>query len=122
MDVLFQLSGVSSENLQLKACLSYGKRLIPTLSAHFDPYSGYPLPPPISVPGSTQKEREENREEMSLCPGGRLFSLNVTAANVAKRVNTFQRVMVPYPAAGQWFLTLLPSCSKINIRRGNQET
>ena len=63
-----QLSGVSAEDLQLKACLSHGKRLIPTLSAHFDPYSDYPLPPPpISVhAGSTQKEREENREEMSL--------------------------------------------------------
>ena len=41
---------------------------------------------------------------------------------MALRKNTFQRVMVPYPEAGQWFLTLLPSCSKINVRRGNQET
>ena len=60
---------MSAEDLQLKACLSHGKRLIPTLSAHFDPYSDYPLPPPpISTvgSGSTQKEREENREEMSL--------------------------------------------------------
>ena len=56
------------------------------------------------------------------CPGGRLFSLNVTVSNMALRKNTFQRVMVPYPEAGQWFLTLLPSCSKINVRRGNQET
>ena len=66
-----QLSGVSAEDLQLKACLSHGKRLIPTLSAHFDPYSDYPLPPPpisttADMAGSTQKEREENREEMSL--------------------------------------------------------
>ena len=38
------------------------------------------------------------------------------------RVPTFERVMVPYPSAGSWFLTMLPSCSKINIRRGNQET
>ena len=30
--------------------------------------------------------------------------------------------MVPYPAAGQWFLTLLPSCSYVSIRRGSQET
>jgi hypothetical protein len=82
----------------------------------------YPLPPSMSAPGSTQKEREEDREEMSLCPGGRLFSLNVTTAIVAKRKNTFQRVLVPYPEAGQWFLTLLPTCSKIKIRRGNQET
>ena len=68
-DTCLQLSGVSAEDLQLKACLSHGKRLIPTLSAHFDPYSDYPLPPPpISTvgSGSTQKEREENREEMSL--------------------------------------------------------
>lgn len=56
------------------------------------------------------------------CPGGRLFSLNVTVSTRALRKNTFQRVMVPYPEAGQWFLTLLPSCSKINVRRGNQET
>ena len=56
------------------------------------------------------------------CPGGRLFSLNVTVSNMALRKDTFQRVMVPYPEAGQWFLTLLPSCSKINVRRGNQET
>ena len=67
-----QLPGASAEDLQLKACLSHGKRLIPTLSAHFDPYSDYPLPgpPPISaidlLAGSTQKEREENREEISL--------------------------------------------------------
>ena len=78
-----QLSGASAEeDLQLKACLSHGKRLIPTLSAHFDPYSDYPLPPPpISGDriGSTQKEREENREEMSLgrVHGGHVFTINL---------------------------------------------
>ena len=52
---------------------------IPTLSAHFDPYSDYPLPPPPSS-SNGHKEKEEDREEASLCPGGRLLSLNVSAA------------------------------------------
>ena len=116
----FQLSGINSENIQLKACLSHGKRLIPTLAAHFDPYSSdYPIPPPPPRGGQGSEAREEDREEASLCPGGRLLRLNVSAA---ERVPSFARVMVPYPKDGDWFLTLLPACSKINIRRENQET
>ena len=50
-----QLSGIRSENLELKACLSHGRKLIPTLSAHFDPYSDYPLPPPLHTPPNMQQ-------------------------------------------------------------------
>ncbi len=39
-DLFSQLSGVGAESVELKACLSHGRRLIPTLAAHFDPYSG----------------------------------------------------------------------------------
>ena len=120
---IFQLSGISSETIHLKACLSHGKRLIPTLAAHFDPYSDFPLPPvpPLTIETDpfSARDREEEKEEASLCPGGRLISLNVSAD---ERVPKIHRVMVPYPAQGEWFLTLLPSCSQVNVRRGSQET
>ena len=118
-----QLSGISSETIHLKACLSHGKRLIPTLAAHFDPYSDFPLPPapPMTIETDpfSARDREEEKEEASLCPGGRLISLNVSAD---ERVPKIHRIMVPYPAEGEWFLTLLPSCSQVNVRRGSQET
>ena len=130
--ISFQLTGVGSESIQLKACLSHGKRLVPTLSAHFDPYSDFPLSG-TGLGGSSGSilsggkglgdglvgAGNFDKEEAALCPGGRLLSLNVTAN---ERIPNIRRVIVPYPAAGEWFLTLLPTCSKINIRKGNGET
>ncbi len=61
----------------------------------------------------------DDKEESSLCPGGRLLSLNVSAD---EKLPVFQRAMVPYPAAGEWFITLLPKCRYVSVRRGSQET
>ncbi len=85
-----------------------------------DPYQGSnltPLYPSDLLPFNNLDER--SKEEEALCPGGRLLALNVSAA---ERIPRFQRVLVPYPAEGEWFLTLLPSCSNVNVRRGNKET
>lgn len=119
--ISFQLSGISSESIQLKACLSHGRRLVPTMASHFDPYSDRALQKGMmeSVHTVGVVPSTFDKEEASLCPGGRLISLNVTAD---EQVPNIQRIMVPYPASGEWFLTLLPSCSKINIRKGNGET
>ena len=119
-----RLSGIASETVHLKACLSHGKRIIPTLSAHFDPYSEYSMNPGGGGGGSNSNsgpdKKQADEEELALCPGGRLISLNVSSDQ--RSMPSFRRVLVPYPAAGEWFLTLLPSCSNVNVRRGNQQT
>jgi len=139
--------------------LSHGRRLVPTLAAHFDPYTDYPLPgaPGVGVQPGAGRSRNtdgdwmsvlrktlvatgdrrgigsgggpsapsspaaaaERKEAGALCRGGRLIALNISAAEHAP---VFRRILVPYPAAGQWFLTVMTSCSNVNIRRGRQET
>ena len=59
-----------------------------------------------------------DREEALLCPGGRLLSLNVSGS---ERNSEFARVLVPYPAAGNWFITILPSCSRLYSYRRPQD-
>lgn len=63
-------------------------------------------------------QNARDREEALLCPGGRLLSLNVSGS---ERHSEFARVLVPYPAAGNWFITILPSCSRLYSYRRPQD-
>ena len=129
----FKLSGVKSELYTVKACLSRGKKIIPRLDRERDPMmqsnSNSGSQPGGSNMGSSniginndnlfpKGMNARDREEALLCPGGRLLSLNVSGS---ERNSEFARVLVPYPAAGNWFVTILPSCSKLYSYRRPQD-
>lgn len=161
MDLLLQLSGLGSEKYIVKACLSFGKRVIPVKD------DGYPhriLPDHGSGSrswdrdrfvdtGNNQRNREfdldqdmdgiqddtEDIEEAALCPGGRLLRLNVSAteqvpqyvvsllykkslSNSGGQFFSVSEVLIPYPSAGNWFLTILPKCKRVITRRTQQDT
>ena len=128
--IIFQLSGVKSELYTVKACLSRGKKIIPRLDPDRDPLdqSNTNNGQPVNSMGINQNFNNEkpflagksarDREEALLCPGGRLLSLNVSGS---ERSSEFARVLVPYPAAGNWFVTILPSCSKLYSYRRPQD-
>ena len=61
---------------------------------------------------------DRDKEEALLCPGGRLLSLNVSGSD---RNSEFARVLVPYPAAGNWFVTILPTCARLFTYRRPQD-
>ena len=125
-----QLSGVKNELYTVKACLSRGKKVIPRLDPYRDPMTQSASN--IGQPGSgiglnsglnndksfLSGKNPREREEAILCPGGRLLSLNVSGS---ERNSEFARVLVPYPAAGNWFVTILPSCSKLYSNRRPQD-
>ena len=116
-----QLSGVANELYTVKACLSRGKKIVPRLDPGRDPLtesetnsgqSGSNLGMNSGLNNENSYLSGKNpreREEALLCPGGRLLSLNVSGS---ERNSEFSRVLVPYPAAGNWFVTIFPSCSK----------
>ena len=128
--IIFQLSGVKSELYTVKACLSRGKKIIPRLDPDRDPLdqSNTNNGQPLNNMGINQNLNNDkpflagksarDREEALLCPGGRLLSLNVSGS---ERSSEFARVLVPYPAAGNWFVTILPSCSKLYSYRRPQD-
>ena len=105
----------------VKACLSRGKKIVPRLDPGRDPLtesetnsgqSGSNLGMNSGLNSENSYLSGKNpreREEALLCPGGRLLSLNVSGS---ERNSEFSRVLVPYPAAGNWFVTIFPSCSK----------
>ena len=64
------------------------------------------------------RKSEADREEALLCPGGRLLNLNVSGSDIDSE---FARVLVPYPAAGNWFLTILPTCARLFTFRRPQD-
>jgi len=53
---------VPTESVEVKACLSHGRRLVPTLTAHFDPYTDYPLPGGAGSPNSNNQGSGMMRE------------------------------------------------------------
>ena len=110
--------------------MSRGKKIIPRLDPDRDPLdqSNTNNGQPINNMGINQNLNNDkpflagksarDREEALLCPGGRLLSLNVSGS---ERSSEFARVLVPYPAAGNWFVTILPSCSKLYSYRRPQD-
>ena len=125
-----QLSGVVNELYTVKACLSRGKKIVPRQDPGRDPLtqpesnsgqSGSNLGTIINGYDNLNSDNSylagknpREREEALLCPGGRLLSLNVSGS---ERNSEFARVLVPYPAAGNWFVTIYPSCSKLLSNR-----
>lgn len=120
----FQLSGSKSDLYEVRACLSRGKRIVPMMDPELSPTA----PPPPSFPGAGGPAREQSspevnpdrilsrgeeleRDEKLYCPGGRLLSLNVSGAEIG--MTGVAEVHVPFPAAGIWFLTILPTCSRL---------
>ena len=75
--------------MTIKACLSHGRRIIPTMEdGHPDRYK---FVPDENRNSAGMKEKEEERLEAALCPGGRLLTLNVSAV---ERSPAFSRVLV----------------------------
>jgi hypothetical protein len=138
-----RLSGLGTEKYVLKACLTHGKRVIPRKD---DGYPHRILPDHSTGQRNWDRDRDRDRvfdsssgrnrdreidydqdmdgiqddtldiEESALCPGGRLLRLNVSATEKSSQLHMAQ-VLVPYPAAGKWFLTILPKCKKVFTRR-----
>ena len=119
------MSGVVNELYTIKACLSRGKKIIPRLDPGRDPLtqsesnsgqssSNLGMNQGLNDNAYLAGKNPREREEALLCPGGRLLSLNVSGS---ERNSEFARVLVPYPAAGNWFVTIFPSCSKILANR-----
>ena len=118
----FQLSGSKSDLYIVRACLSRGKRIIPVIDPDRSmsptqqtmyPDGGGrrdPGKPELNTDRILSRQEELERDEKLFCPGGRLLSLNVSGS---ERNPEFSRVLVPYPAAGIWFLTILPTCSRL---------
>ena len=77
--------------MTMRACLSHGRRIIPSMEdGHPDRYKFVPDENRNLI---GMKEKEDERLEATLCPGGRLLSLNVSAL---ERVPTFARILVSF--------------------------
>ena len=121
---------------EVRACLSRGKRIVPVMdpellqqsssSGHQSGGSGLPSgggpggrDPSASASDAANPDRilsrgeELERDEKLFCPGGRLLSLNVSGDDIGMSAGASAQVHVPFPAAGTWFLTILPTCSRL---------
>jgi len=75
--------------LTIRACLSHGRRIVPNSDPGFP--DRYKFNPDESRNPAGIKDKEDERLEATVCPGGRLLTLNVSAV---ERAPVFARVLV----------------------------
>jgi hypothetical protein len=88
-NLTFQLSNINGEVLTVRACLSHGRRIVPNADDGYP--DRYKFSPDENRNPSGLKDKEDERLEAALCPGGRLLTLNVSAV---ERSPVYARVLV----------------------------
>lgn len=71
------MSNIHGEVVTVYGCLSHSKRIVPVQGDGYP--DRYKFNPDESRSLPSGKDKEEERLEAALCPGGRLLSINVSA-------------------------------------------